>query len=403
MIYLIERGYILKLLQISVTGLPLFKDTLNLDFFATQRVSEKDTETLFQITPNLYLNCVNAFVGINASGKTTVLKTILLAMDILQNKPINHIQTRSVLGESPDVLFEIVFSTNLGEICKLKTNIHSENNIFEIPTYSITSETLYIKHISKTTTKKIALNFSNTSPALDRSKIGADFLPDDVSIIIAYNKKSNDSLNVTEMLFLTDINLIPFSQVQIPLEIIEFLDPSIKNISVLGDNPEKAKIVIEFKNSKEITVEKQSALTNYLSSGTIKGISIFIAIMAVLAKGGYYVIDELENHFNKEIVATIIRIFMDPKMNPKGAVLIYSSHYPELLDEHNRNDSIFITKKTDGIYVENLSTSLQRNDIKKSDAFQSGYLEGTTPAYNSYIKLKNYIKKFVGEHNDKTL
>ena len=125
--------------------------------------------------------------------------------------------------------------------------------------------------------------------------------------------------------------------------------------------------------------------------------------MAVLAKGGYYVIDELENHFNKEIVATIIRIFMDPKMNPKGAVLIYSSHYPELLDEHNRNDSIFITKKTDGIYVENLSASLQRNDIKKSDAFQSGYLEGTAPAYNSYIKLKNYIKKFVGEYNDKTL
>ncbi len=403
MIYLIERGYILKLLQISVTGLSLFKDTLNLDFFATQRVSEKDTENLFQITPNLYLNCVNAFVGINASGKTTVLKTILLAMDILQNKPINHIQTRSVLGESSDVLFEIVFSTNLGEICKLKINIHSENNIFEIPTYSITSETLYVKHISKTTTKKIALDFSNTSPALDRSKIGADFLPDDVSIIIAYNKKSNDSLNVTEMLFLTDINIIPFSQVQIPLEIIEFLDPSIKNISVLGDNPEKAKIVIEFKNSKEITVEKQSALTNYLSSGTIKGISIFIAIMAVLAKGGYYVIDELENHFNKEIVATIIRIFMDQKMNPKGAVLIYSSHYPELLDEHNRNDSIFITKKTDGIYVENLSASLQRNDIKKSDAFQSGYLEGTAPTYNSYIKLKNYIKKSVGEYNDKTL
>lgn len=291
-------------------------------------------------------------------------------MDILQNKPINHIQTKTVLGESPDVLFEIVFSTNFGEICKLKTNIHSENNIFDIPTYSITSETLYVKRISKTTTKKNALDFSNTPPTLDRAKIGADFLPDDVSIIIAHNKKSNDSLNVTEMLFFTDINFIPFSQVQIPLEILEFLDPSIKKISVLGDNLEKAKIVIEFKNSKEITVEKQSALTEYLSSGTIKGISIFIAIMATLAKGGYYVIDELENHFNKEIVATIIRIFMDPKMNPKGAVLIYSSHYPELLDEHNRNDSIFITKKTDGIYVENLSTFLQRNDIKKSDAFK---------------------------------
>ena len=92
----------------TVEGLPLFKDTLKLDFFAKQRVSENDANTLFSITPNLYLNCVNAFVGINASGKTTVLKTILFALNLLQNKPINHIDTRTVLGDSKNVSFELV-------------------------------------------------------------------------------------------------------------------------------------------------------------------------------------------------------------------------------------------------------------------------------------------------------
>lgn len=393
----------MKLLQLSVKGLPLFKDTLKLDFFATQRVSDKDAESLFQISPNLYINCINAFVGINASGKTTVLKTILLAMDLLQNKPINHIETKNILGESPDVLFEIVFSTLSDEICKLKTNIKSKKDIFDNIVYTINSETLYIKHISKSLSKKLILDFSNTAPKLDRSGIETDLLPDDVSIIISYNRKNKEPLHIAEMLFLTNINLIPFSQVQIPLEILEFLDPSIENIFVSGENLENAKINIKFKNSKEITIEKQSELPNYLSSGTIKGISVFIAIMSVLARGGYFIVDELENHFNKEIVATIIRIFMDSKINQKGAVLIYSSHYPELLDEHNRTDSIFITKKTDGIFVENLSTALKRNDIKKSDAFQSGYLEGTAPSYNSYIKLKKYIKNFIGEYNAKTL
>ena len=130
---------------------------------------------------------------------------------------------------------------------------------------------------------------------------------------------------------------------------------------------------------------------------------MFMAIISVLMDGGYLIVDELENHFNKEIVSTVMRFFMDSKTNPNGAVLIYSTHYPELLDEHKRNDSIFITKNTAGIIIENLSESLKRNDIKKSDAFQSGYLDGTAPSYNSYIKLKNYIKYVIGEKGASTL
>lgn len=395
----------MKILQMTVEGLPLFKDTLKLDFFAKQRVSENDANTLFPITPNLYLNCVNAFVGINASGKTTVLKTILFALNLLQNKPINHIDTRTVLGDSKNVSFELVFSSNAGEICKLKTGIVSEKTSLGSITYKITSETLYVKKIAASANKKHLLDFSNIKFMLDRTNIGEmkDFLPDDVSVVIAYNKANKDFLDVTEMLFLTDINFIPFSQIQIPSEVVEFLDPSIDSLSVIGENPENAKFHIQFKNKKTLIVEKQSELNYYLSSGTIKGITVFMAISFVLAKGGYLVVDEIENHFNKEIVSTIIRSFMDSKINVNGAVLIYSTHYPELLDEHNRNDSIYITKNIDSISVQNLSESLKRNDIKKSDAFQSGYLDGTAPAYNSYINLKNYLKKFTEVKSAKTL
>ena len=31
------------------------------------------------------------------------------------------------------------------------------------------------------------------------------------------------------------------------------------------------------------------------------------------------------------------------------------------------------------------------NDIKKSDAYQSGFLEGTTPAYEAYMRLKKNL------------
>ena len=74
-----------------------------------------------------------------------------------------------------------------------------------------------------------------------------------------------------------------------------------------------------------------------------------------------------------------------------GGTLIFSTHYPELLDEYDRNDSIFITRNRNGITVENLSNILKRNDIKKSDAYQSGFLEGTTPTYEAYMQLKKGI------------
>ena len=64
---------------------------------------------------------------------------------------------------------------------------------------------------------------------------------------------------------------------------------------------------------------------------------------------------------------------------------------PELLDEYDRNDGICIVRNRNGITAENLSHILKRNDIKKSDAYQSGFLEGTTPAYEAYMRLKKSL------------
>ena len=82
---------------------------------------------------------------------------------------------------------------------------------------------------------------------------------------------------------------------------------------------------------------------------------------------------------------------MDKKVNPRGAVLLFSTHYSELLDELDRNDSIYIIRNRRGITADNLSSLLKRNDIKKSDAYQSGFLEGTVPMYDAYMDLKKAL------------
>ena len=162
------------------------------------------------------------------------------------------------------------------------------------------------------------------------------YLPDDVSFIIAHNKKVNDTVEVFSLLSYTNINVLPFTE-DIPLEVIAFLDPTIEKLcfeQVEG----KTFIHLKFKNEEEIVLNTAVDLEQYLSSGTIKGIITFSMVKEVLQSGGYLLVDEIENHFNKEIVTTLVRFFMDSRFNKNGGTLIFTTHYPELLDEYDRND-----------------------------------------------------------------
>ena len=185
------------------------------------------------------------------------------------------------------------------------------------------------------------------------------------------------------------MNVLPFTD-DIPLEVIAFLDPTIEKLC-FEETDGKTFIHLKFKGEDEIILNNAVDLEQYLSSGTIKGIITFSIVKEVLQFGGYLLVDEIENHFNKEIVTTLVRFFMDSRLNRNGGTLIFTTHYPELLDEYDRNDGIYIVRNRNGITADNLSYILKRNDIKKSDAYQSGFLEGTTPVYEAYIRLKKSL------------
>ncbi len=379
----------MKLLRITAEGLPLFKEKLDLIFYAQQRVRDEDKENLHLLFSNVYLNPANAFIGINASGKTSVLKVILLALGILDNDPINHMATKEILGETEKAILNIFFYVeSTKEICRLETVITSSKSKTEGVTYKIVSESLWTKETSEVVTRKAMLDFGKKAPVMVRSDQEA-FLSDDVSIMIAKNKKTGEQTNTVSLLLFTNINALPFSE-DIPAEVITYLDPTIEYLHFEEKN-KKPIIHLKFKEKEEIILNAPLELNNYLSSGTVKGMITFTLAQEVLNDGGYLVVDEIENHFNKEIVGTLMRFFMDSKLNKKGGTLIFTTHYPELLDEYDRNDSIYITRNLNGISAENLIHILKRNDIKKSDAYQSGFLQGTTPTYEAYMRLKKSI------------
>lgn len=378
----------MKILRITVNGLSLFKQELDLLFYTQQRVSEDDKEKLYKIEPNYYLHTACAFIGINASGKTSVLKVINLALNILRNEPINHVESRNILGGCENASFKICFFDNKRNICCLETVVKSKKAKAGGYVYSIVEEKLWEKPVSSVKSKKYLTDFSGLRPIAARNTDEA-YLPDDVSFIIAHNKKTNDRIDVFSLLSYTNINVLPFTD-DIPLEVITFLDPTIEKLC-FEKIEDKALIHLKFKGEEELILNNAVELEQYLSSGTIKGIITFSMVKEVLTSGGYLLIDELENHFNKEIVVTLMRFFMDTTLNKSGSTLIFTTHYSELLDEYDRNDAIYIVRNRNGITAENLSYILKRNDIKKSDAYQSGFLEGTTPAYEAYLRLKKNL------------
>ena len=120
----------MKILRITVQGLPLFKQELDLVFYTQQRVGEDDKDKLFFLKPNYFLHQAVAFIGINASGKTSVLKAINMALDIINNQPINHSEAKTILGSSQKIAYKIYFFDirNILELWKI--NVKPFNPFF---------------------------------------------------------------------------------------------------------------------------------------------------------------------------------------------------------------------------------------------------------------------------------
>ena len=302
----------------------------------------------------------------------------------MNGESINNIGNIDILDDTQKVTITVYFFDPKDGIFKLESEIIRDGNDKLDNRYIINGERLWCKKVSRVKSKKDLFEFDDKCIIKERDN-NAEFLKDDTSIILSLNKSK--SFYLKDLIQLTNLNFLRLIG-DFPQELITFLDPSIEYFSfdkITGESK------LKFFDREEIIVSNPVIFERYLSSGTIKGINVFINAMAVFEMGGYLIVDELENHFNREIVATLLRFFMNKSVNKNGATLIFSTHYAELLDEFERNDGIYIVRNRNGISAQKLSNILTRNDIKKSEAFKSDFLEGTVPTYDSYMQLKKAI------------
>lgn len=229
--------------------------------------------------------------------------------------------------------------------------------------------------------------------------LSLNVLKDDQTVfsIILNSEGVSDKVQVDSTLYETNMNFFT-TKSEVPTEFVKYLDPSIEKFSLL--KTEKKNINFLEQNyvlkilGEEEKVVSGIELNDYISSGTIKGLNILSKVLQVLKYGGYLLIDELENHLNKNIVVNIINIFTS-SVNNNGATLIFSTHYSELLDSIKRSDSInVLIKDSSKIEVKLLSDLVgekDRTDALKSELILSGEY-GTAPDFNAYMSVIEYLK-----------
>ena len=267
--------------------------------------------------------------------------------------------------------------------------------------YYFKEETLYKKSQTAVTNKKNVFDFSSSVKNINvqkRSELKEETqkaLKDDDSMVILVTR--NNGCTVFDQLDANYLNSSPMLG-RTPAEVLNVFD---NNIDYLTAEKEKGSSKIhwklKFKNRDKIyDINYIQGLNQMLSAGTIKGHAILGKTISVLHSGGYLFVDELENHFNKELVRMIMELFNSKTTNPRGGCLIFSTHYAEILDFINRKDNVYITRKKDGLLsISKYADEVNRNDIKKSDIIISNFLKGTAPQYESIKALREAICKAI--------
>ena len=224
----------MRILRICVNGLPLYKNEFDISFFAVQRVHKNHLNSVFNLFGNIYVNTIEAFAGINASGKTTALNVVSFIRLLLSATPLSAEFVPQILGDGINTIFDIDFYVD-GKIYHLTSEMIKEKNPDGNPKIRITSERLWVKSVTTKINKSNLLDYDENT--LIRVRDNSDeYLPEDVSIIIALNKQIQNRSMFVDLAMLTDINLFFPDGGSIPTEIISLLDPTIEYISVENIN-----------------------------------------------------------------------------------------------------------------------------------------------------------------------
>lgn len=111
------------------------------------------------------------------------------------------------------------------------------------------------------------------------------------------------------------------------------------------------------------------------SSGTKQLINLLLPLTITLVYGGVLLIDEIATNLHTKLGEKIIQHFTDPKLNPRHAQLVFSTHDTNLLScDLLRRDEVWFSEKNE--VGETCVYPLTDFSARRKENIEKGYLEG---------------------------
>ena len=392
----------LKVLKIKVNGYKLLEENFEIDFTTRTRVFNDDiSKEILPVDDGLNTFRSISFVGGNSSGKSTVLSLILKTFNFLQTGRWEYIPREF---KKDKIHLEVVFSLNhsiyLYSVDFNKIDIANVSNANRYSTIE-NEKLISVKYLKSKGKKNLELL---ESEGVDSKFLIGESLEDTSAITkLTKNKifvddfNTNNITNFGEVIvrntFFISLNSCDKKLVS---SIIQLLDDSIEYI--IYNNTDN---VVFKRIDEEETVIHSTELIALLSAGTFRGVELYIRAINALKNGKVFIVDEIENCFQKNLVYNLLFLFNDENINKRGAQIIFSTHYVEILDYLKRRDGIFITHKENGrINAKNLYSDYDvRTELLKSKQFDNNVFN-TSLNYKQLLEVRRNLINELHSNND---
>lgn len=381
--WIVEKdGVFMKLLRVRASNYKNCADDFTIDLVAKSKKTSEDKEyELQEIADELYVFNTVAFVGKNASGKTSAIELMECAYSILsefrlEDKHYNY----------DNVKLEIMFFHE-DSIYKYNTVLKEDPNLGSIADF--TEQHIYRKKYYKSKVKDIY----SEDGFEEIEDLGE--LPEDTSIVFFVLKKKatravyfncdGEGADTYRLMFRA-MKTYKISR-EVLTKVIKIFDDKIQSLEMMDEKHYK----LTYQN--HVRELSDSELVYMLSSGTTKGALLYIFVVAALENGFDLLIDEVENHFHKTLVENMISLFKDKTVNKKSATLMFTTHYCEVLDLFNRQDNIWIAKSDNKIRLNNMYETYNiRPELLKSRQFYNNAFD-TSVNYDDLMALKKELQQ----------
>ena len=375
----------MKLLRVVASNFKNCCDNFTIDFVAKSRKTSEDKEYELQaIADDLHAFNTVAFVGKNASGKTTAVDLLdccysILGDFCLENKHYSY----------DGIKLEIIFYHE-GFIYRYRTELGSSTTFSNKASFM--NQTLEQKKYYKSKLKSIYLD-DGFEPVPNISA-----LPEDTSITFFVLKKKEtraiyfdcdgEGANTYQLMFKA------LKKYDIPLSTLSYIlrifDENIREISMKDEH--NFRLIFEGNQPRD-QIMSDKELLYFLSSGTTKGMLLYTFVVASLKYGFDLIIDEVEGHFHKTLVENMLSLYKDKSVNRHNATLIFTTHYCEVLDLFNRQDNIWISKANSKVSLSNMYDDYDlRPELLKSKQFYNNAFQ-TSVNYEDLMKLKKELMR----------